>query len=57
MDMDEFSAWTNFVSTGRVEDYLAYCKVKLQGSAECKNSEDVYENKYERTDTQRTDYR
>ena len=44
--MDEFSAWTNFVSTGRVEDYLEYCKVKLQNSAECKASEDVYENNH-----------
>ena len=55
--MDVITAWKNFVSTGRVEDYLEYCKIKLQNAPECKSSEDVYENKNERTDTQRTDYR
>lgn len=27
--MDEYTAWQNFVETGRVSDYLAYCRVKL----------------------------
>ena len=26
--MDEITAWTNFVSSGRVEDYLIYSKIK-----------------------------
>ena len=27
--MDEAAAWQNFVKTGSVNDYLAYCRVKL----------------------------
>lgn len=27
--MDENTAWQNFVQTGRVSDYLNYCRVKL----------------------------
>ncbi|MBQ3928759.1 MAG: hypothetical protein II711_01530 [Clostridia bacterium] len=55
--MDEISAWKNFVESGRVEDYLKYCKIKMENTPQNKISEDVYENKHEWTDTQRTDYR
>ncbi len=27
--MDENTAWRNFVNTGRVSDYLNYCRIKL----------------------------
>ncbi len=54
--MDELTAWQNFVSTGRVEDYLEYKKAVLQQAAECKCSEEFYENQYNRTDPQRKDY-
>lgn len=44
--MDEFAAWKNFVETGRVSDYLDYCRIKLGYPIEQarKEPEDVYEN-------------
>lgn len=50
--MDEYTAWKNFVETGRVSDYLAYCRVKLGYPPEVteKKSEVFYENTNERTD-------
>lgn len=32
--MDENTAWQNFTSTGRVEDYLIYCTEKYSNSTE-----------------------
>ena len=32
--MDENTAWKNFVNTGKVSDYLAYCRIKLGYPAE-----------------------
>ncbi|MDD6488537.1 MAG: hypothetical protein PUG48_01810 [Clostridia bacterium] len=56
--MDENTAWMNFVSTGKIEDYLTYCEVK-SSAQNCRNqnTEEVYENQYRRTDINRTDYR
>lgn len=57
--MDENTAWTNFVSTGSVRDYLTYCEVKLgypQGYYN-HNTEAIYENRHGGTDTDRTDNR
>ena len=56
--MDENTAWMNFVSTGRVEDYLTYCEVKASvQNCRSQNTEDLYENQYRRTDSDRTDNR
>ena len=32
--MDEYTAWQNFTETGKVSDYLAYCRVKFGYPAE-----------------------
>ena len=51
--MDENTAWKNFVQTGRVSDYLAYCRIKLGYPAEntAEDTEDGKQNPYRRTDT------
>lgn len=57
--MDENTAWMNFVSTGSVMDYLTYCEAKTTSAQCCRNNitEEVYENQYRRTDSDRTDNR
>lgn len=27
--MDEYTAWQNFTETGKVSDYLEYCRIKF----------------------------
>ena len=55
--MDEKTAWENFVSSGRVLDYLKYCETKNDiNKNEFKNivSEGSYD-KHGRSDTKRTE--
>lgn len=44
--MDEYAAWKNFVETGRVSDYLDYCRIKLgyPMPEDRKKPEEYYEN-------------
>ncbi len=55
--MDENTAWQNFVETGSVSDYLAYCKIKLgyPSREEHDSSEEFYEDGYGSSDTDRPD--
>ncbi|HHZ06635.1 MAG TPA: hypothetical protein GX401_07620 [Clostridiales bacterium] len=54
--MDEMNAWSNFLTTGSVLDYLRYTTLrnaeKLEGTQEDEN-----ENQHGRTDYQGTEYR
>lgn len=51
--MDENTAWLNFTSTGKVEDYLVYCTEKYSNSTE----ETRYENTDKGTYSDRTECR
>ena len=53
--MDENTAWQNFTQTGRVSDYLAYCRVKLGYPPEvtCVRPEEKNEKGNRGTDTDR----
>ena len=48
--MDEYAAWNAFVMTGRVSDYLNYCRVKLGYPPEdaAEQTEDDHEKEYGR---------
>lgn len=50
--MDENTAWSRFVMTGRVSDYLNYCRVKLGYPPEDTepSTEDDNENEYRGSD-------
>lgn len=50
--MDEKDAWTNFVATGSVLDYLKYSSIKNGNPQEA-----PYESQHGRTDNKRTDYK
>lgn len=54
--MDEVTAWQNFVQTGSVNDYLAYCRVKLGYPPEVggQQAEDLHEEGNRRTDPEGT---
>ena len=54
--MDELSAWKNFTETGRVEDYLRYCEIKLKAGAQGCKTEEKHEIIHERADTEGADY-
>lgn len=51
--MDEDTAWLNFASTGKVEDYLIYCTEKYSNSTE----ETHHENTDKGTYSDRTECR
>ncbi len=55
--MDENTAWKNFVETGRVSDYLDYCRLKLgYPPQEVHDDREVpYENGHGRTDPEGPD--
>ncbi len=46
--MDENTAWSRFVMTGRVSDYLNYCRIKLGYPPQETETatEDDHENEY-----------
>lgn len=55
--MDEYAAWKNFTETGRVSDYLDYCRIKLgyPAAEDRKEPEEFYENGNGRNRADRTD--
>ncbi len=54
--MDEYAAWKKFTETGSVNDYLAYCRIKLGFQAQDvqKPPEDTYDIQYGGTDSEGT---
>ncbi len=55
--MDENTAWQNFVQTGRVTDYLDYCRIKLgyPGQDVQRDTEVSYEDERGRSDPEGTE--
>lgn len=51
--MDEYTAWSNFTATGKIEDYLIYCAEKGSDPSE----DEHYENINKGTYPDRTEFR